>query len=79
MRWIWEPENLEHLASHGVSPDMAEAIFDSEDACFAPSESGKGRIVCEGSIGDRLYRLIFCRVGEGELYAITAFRIRKRA
>lgn len=57
---------------------MVEAIFDAEDACFAPSETGKGRIVCEGTIKGRLYRLIFCRVGEDDLYAITAFKIRRR-
>ena len=79
MHFIWDEKNTTHFAEHGVTPAIAEAVFFSPDARFAPSMQGMGRIECEGSFEGRLYRLVFSKVGETKaLYPISSFPIRQR-
>ena len=81
MHFIWDERNIAHIAEHGVSPCVVEAVFRSRDAVFSPSSLGSGRIECEGSADGRLYRLVFASIGTepAALYPITCFPIRRRS
>lgn len=78
MRFAWDAQNRCHLARHGVSPEIAEAVFFSDDRQIEESIHGQGRYECEASHGGRWYRLVFTVLSEYELYPITCFPIRRR-
>ena len=70
MRFIWAKQNLSHLASHGVTPEIAEVLFHAEDRLAAPSPQGHGRTVLEASHSGQVFRLVFTRVGPDEIFVI---------
>jgi len=77
VRFHWFPENVAHVALHGLTPGDVEAIFEADD--FAARQSlPEGRWEGEGTVGGKLYRVAFTRPGPAEVYPITAFRIRRR-
>lgn len=77
MRFHWYPENVAHIARHGVTPADAEAIFEAGD--FAARQSlPKGRLEGEGTVDGKLYRVAFTVPGPDEVLVITAFRVRRR-
>lgn len=78
MKFIWVQQNVAHLANHGMTPKIAEALFHAGDRKAAPSEQGFGRNVLEASHSGRLYRLVFTLVGPDEIFVITGFPIPRR-
>jgi uncharacterized DUF497 family protein len=78
LKFIWATQNLTHLAGHGVTPEIAEALFFAEDRRAAPSAQGHGRTVIEASHSGRIFRMVFTLVGPDEIFVITAFPIRRR-
>jgi len=77
LRFIWDDQNTAHLATHGIDPETAEAVFFEEDRMVQESTRGLGRYECEATHQGRLYRLIFTAVEEDAIYPIACFRIRK--
>ena len=78
MKFIWVEQNLAHLASHGVTPELVEALFHAKDRKAAPSAQGQDRNVLEASHSGRTYRLVFTMVGPDEFFVITGFPLRRR-
>jgi uncharacterized DUF497 family protein len=78
LRFIWDEQNLTHLADHRVAPETAEAVFFADDREIRLSPVGYGRYECEGTSDGRLHRLIFTVLDEETLYPISCFPIRRR-
>ena len=78
MRFVWDEENAVHLARHGVDPALAERIFTAEDRLMFAAAEDASRFIIEGTVGGRVYRLVFAFAGPDLVYPITAFRIARR-
>ena len=75
-RIIWGVWNTEHISDHSVPMADVEAVMGAPD--FEATETEfPFRFVGEGTLGGRLYRVVFMETREG-LYPITAFKVRKR-
>ncbi len=74
---LWTTQNAEHIARHGVVRGTVEEIFEARDAVIVAGQP-KGRWVIEATVEGALYRVVFTRSGPGEVYPITAHRIRRR-
>jgi uncharacterized DUF497 family protein len=72
----WGTWNTEHIADHGVSREVVEAVLSSPDFEAIETEFA-ARYVGEGTFEDRLYRVIYMETQEG-IYPISAFKVRKR-
>jgi len=72
MTFIWDDNNLSHLASHGVTRELAETIFRTGIA-DAEVSTMNNRYILEAEVDGRAYRLIFDLSHEGSVYPITAF------
>ena len=72
MNFIWDDNNLRHLASHGVTRELAEMIFWAgiADADETPMSS---RYIIEAEVNGRAYRLVFDMSRENSVYPVTAF------
>lgn len=75
MRFVWDEENTAHLARHGIDPALAERIFTAQDRLMFAAENGPSRFIVEGTVGGKIYRLVFALAGPDLVYPITAFRI----
>jgi uncharacterized DUF497 family protein len=75
MRFIWNADNVAHIARHGVTPDQVEAVFDAQDFGCQPSRGAKQ--IGEGTIDIGLVRVAYYRDAE-EILPVTAHRIRRR-
>lgn len=73
--FIWEARNTAHLASHGVTPEVAEMVFwAGRDTIKATSTSW--RFVTESEVEGRAYRLFFDMAADGEtVYPVTCYPI----
>lgn len=69
--------NTKHIARHDVNREIVEAVFDAPDAVILEAEP-KGRWIIEGTVGGKLYRVVFVEPGPDEVYPITAHRIGRR-
>jgi uncharacterized DUF497 family protein len=78
MRVVWDEENAAHLARHRVDPALAERIFTAEDRLMFAAEEDAARFIIEGTVGSRVYRLVFAFAGPDLVYPITTFRIARR-
>jgi len=77
VRFVWNRENVTHIAAHGVTVAMVEAVFETEDLGIA--ESGRsGRWIAEGTVLGRTIRVAFTLSGPEEIHVITAYPIRRR-
>ena len=74
MRFHWYPENVTHVARHGLIPDDVEAIFRSKNFGFEGAIP-RGRYLGAGTVGGKLFRVVFTVPAEGEVLVITAHRI----
>jgi uncharacterized DUF497 family protein len=72
MDFIWDDNNLRHLASHGVTPEVAEAIFWAGIADTEESTTNN-RYIIEAEVNGRAYRLVFDMSHEKAIYPVTAF------
>ena len=77
MRFHWHRENITHIARHGLNTAEAEAIFAAEDFEFDHA-TPRGRYLGSGTVGGKLYRVVFTLPGEDEVLVITAHRTRRR-
>ena len=77
MRFHWYPENVAHVARHGLIPADVEAIFRARYFGFRQSLP-KERLEGEGTVDGKLYRAVFTQPGPNEVLVITAFRVRRR-
>ena len=77
MRFVWTEQNSAHIAEHGLSRVDVEAVFDAPDAAEMETERA-GRWVVEGTVRGRLFRVVYAVTGPGEVYPVTAHRIRRR-
>jgi uncharacterized DUF497 family protein len=75
MQFVWDEENTAHLARHGVDPALAERIFTAEDRLMFAAEEDPVRFIVEGTVGGKIYRLVFALAAPDLVYPITAFRI----
>ena len=41
MQFIWDPENILHIARHGVTPQEAEDVLLDDETIHVPSHSGR--------------------------------------
>ena len=73
--FIWQPWNLEHLARHGVSPELVEAIFQSEDFIVSEPSSHPHREIAFGTVAGKTWKIVFIRSADGEIFPITAHRV----
>jgi hypothetical protein len=77
VRFYWFPENVVHVALHGLTTPDVEAIFRAKD--FAARQSfPRERLEGEGIVRGKLYRVVYTQPGPDEVYVITAFRTRRR-
>lgn len=76
MRFHWYPENVAHIARHDLTSSDVEAIFRAKDFGFDHA-TPRGRYLGEGTVGGKLYRVVFTVPVEGEVLVITAHRIRR--
>ena len=72
LNFIWDDNNLRHLASHGVTREIAEAVFLAGK--LHPSRIAH-RYSVEATIGGRDYRLICDVARDGAIYPVTAYTI----
>jgi uncharacterized DUF497 family protein len=72
MNFIWDDNNRSHLASHGVTPELAEMIF-WEGIESAIETTVRNRYSIEAEVNERPYRLVFDISHEASVYPITAF------
>lgn len=72
MDFLWDDNNLKHLASHGVTPEMAEAVFLAGADDLRPSRTAH-RYIVEGTLDGRDYRLVCDIAHDGTVYAVTAY------
>lgn len=77
MRFVWHPENIEHVARHGLSPREVEAVFEAEDLGIKES-ARRGRWTAEGTVAGHALRVAFTRSGPDEVHVITAYPIGRR-
>ena len=77
VRVIWTEQNTEHIARHGVTKGTVEALLEATDAAIVAGVP-RGRWIVEGTVDGVLYRVVFTLSGPGEVYPITAHRIRRR-
>jgi hypothetical protein len=77
MRFLWDEHNTAHLAAHGVSPGLAEAIFHAGSDEIFPSRIAH-RFAVEADVDGRRYRLVFDVSREGALYPVTCFPLPRR-
>ena len=77
MRFHWYHENIAHIARHGLNTAEVEAIFAAEDFEFDHAIP-RGRYLGEGTVGGKLYRVVFTLPGDDEVLVITAHRSRRR-
>jgi len=75
VEFLWDENNIKHLGHHGVSPQLAEAVFKA--GCDAiHGTSVRWRFVLEAEIDGRIYRLFFDRTADGEcIYPVTCYPV----
>lgn len=74
MHFLWDAHNTAHLARHGITPALAEAIFQAGSDEIFPSRIAH-RFAVEAEIDGRAYRLVFDLSRDGALYPVTCFSL----
>ena len=76
MRFIWDPENILHIARHGVTPQEAEDVLLDDETIHVPSHSG--RLSAYGlTTAGRALRVIYDQQPD-RIRVTTAYQIRRR-
>ena len=76
MRFIWDPENILHIARHGGTPLEAEDVLLDDETIHVPSHSG--RLSAYGlSTAGRALRVIYDQQPD-RIRVTTAYQIRRR-
>lgn len=76
MRFIWDAENIGHIARHGVSPREAEEVVTADDTLIVPARGRRYSAYGATAIG-RPIRVIYAPIGEADLRVVTAYPIRQ--
>jgi len=53
VRFYWFPENVAHVACHGLTPSDVEAIFEAKD--LRVKQERPGRWMAEGTVAGRTF------------------------
>ncbi len=77
MRFVWDGENMVHMARHGVSPQEAEEVITSEDTVVLPARGRRFSAYGATATG-RPVRVIYDPEGQDALRVATAYPIRRR-
>jgi hypothetical protein len=75
MRFIWNAENIAHIARHRLSQEQVEAAFGADDFGYSPSRGAKR--IGEGTIDVGLIRVAYYTDAD-EVLPVTAHRIKRR-
>jgi hypothetical protein len=73
VRFYWFPENVAHVACHGLTPSDVEAIFEAKD--LRVKQERPGRWMAEGTVAGRTFRVVYGCPGPDEIYVATAYRV----
>lgn len=72
MHFIWNEQNTAHLAAHGVTPEIAEAVFYAGLSDMRPS-SIRHRYILEAEVDGRAYRLICDISRDSAVFPVTSY------
>lgn len=78
VRFIWDAENIEHIARHGVSPREAEEVVTADDTVIIPAR-GRRFSAYGVTANGRSVRVIYDPIDQESLRVITAYPIRQHA
>jgi uncharacterized DUF497 family protein len=73
--FVWDSENEEHLADHGVSPAEFEEVTRNPDATGESRSTGRP-IAFGYTSGGRYLACVFELLDESTVYPITAFEVK---
>ena len=76
MRFIWDAENIGHIARHGVSPREAEEVVTADDTLIVPARGRRFSAYGATATG-RSVRVIYDPIDQESLRVITAYPIRQ--
>ena len=76
VRFIWEAENIVHVARHGVSPQEVEELITAEDTVIVPAR-GRRLSAYGATAAGRPVRAIYDLVEREDLRVTTAYPIRQ--
>lgn len=76
MRFIWDAENIGHIARHGVAPREAEEVVTADDTLIVPARDRRFSAYGATATG-RSVRVIYEPIDQGDLRVITAYPIRQ--
>jgi hypothetical protein len=81
-RFLWNERNLEHIADHGMTPELWEHVFNRVTR-RGPDKDDATVILAEGRVRGQLYRLFYSVLEDGTvlpltILPITGFPIRRR-
>lgn len=77
MRFVWTQQNIAHIARHGLTPELVEAVFLAPDFSQQQTEREE-RWIAEGTLRGKLYRIVYARTDDESVYPITAHRMSRR-
>ncbi len=76
VRFIWDAENILHIARHGVTPQECEDVLLDDRTIHVPSHSQRLSAYGVTSAG-RAMRVIYAEQSDG-IRVTTAYQIRRR-
>ena len=77
MRFIWDAENIAHIARHGVAPQEVEEAMTDQDTVVVPTRRRRFSAYGTSATG-RPLRVIYNLVGQDGIRVTTAYPIRRR-
>jgi len=75
--FIWDDENIVHIARHGVAPQEAEEVLTHEGTIVAPARGRRFSGYGTTATG-RPLRVIYDLIGQDGIRVTTAYPIRRR-
>ncbi|MDE3075426.1 MAG: BrnT family toxin [Chloroflexota bacterium] len=76
MRFVWDAENILHIARHGVTPQEAEQVLTDDRTIHVPTHSGRLSAYGLTPTG-RAMRVVYDQLSGG-MRVTTAYQIRRR-
>ncbi len=76
MKFIWDAENINHIARHGVSPSEAEEVVTADDSVIVPAR-GRRLSAFGATASGRSIRVIYDPLDQGDLRVTTAYPLRQ--
>lgn len=70
---IWNDDNIEHLAEHGVTPDEFEDVVTDPESVRTSKSSG--RPLAFGWINGRCLACVYDIIDDSTIYPVTAYEV----